>query len=133
MLRTKKQLGYLVHMMDLNIMNNLFILQRVQSDKMIDIIEKEIINFNKTIIDIINKADFEVYVDTLMKQLKEKDNSMDDRIGRYLPEITMRKFVFNRNKKLLKLVPKIKKSDLIETVNSIMGENNIIKVIVKGN
>jgi secreted Zn-dependent insulinase-like peptidase len=130
-LRTKKQLGYLVHMTDINIMDNIFIMQKVQSDKDVKIVENEIVEFNKTIVTIINNADFNVYVDTMIKQLKEKDNSMIDRINRYLPEILMRKFIFNRNKKLLKLVKYIKKSDLIETVNSMMGR--IVRVVVKGN
>jgi len=130
-LRTKKQLGYLVHMADMNIMDNLFIMQKVQSDKDVKIVENEIDEFNKTVVGIINNADFNVYVDTLVKQLKERDNSMIDRINRYLPEILMRKFIFNRNKKLLKLVKYIKKSDLIETINSMMGR--IVRVIVKGN
>jgi len=130
-LRTKKQLGYLVHMVDMNIMDNIFIMQKVQSDKDVKIVENEILEFNKTIVTIINNADFNVYVDTMIKQLKERDNNMMDRINRYLPEILMRKFIFNRNKKLLKLVKYIKKSDLIETVNSMMGR--IVRVIVKGN
>ena len=136
-LRTKKQLGYLVTMFDVKMSDNLFIIQRIQSDKGVEIVEKEIKEFNNKMVDIITNSDFDVYVDTLIKQLKEKDNSMDDRIGRYLPEILSRKFVFNRNKKLLKnLTSKtkgIKKSDLINFINNMMGEKNIVKIIVKGN
>ena len=136
-LRTKKQLGYLVSMFDVKMSDNLFIIQRIQSDKGVEIVEKEIKEFNNKMVDIIKKGDYDVYIDTLIKQLKEKDNSMDDRIGRYLPEILSRKFVFNRNKKLLKYITSktkgIKKSDLIDFINNMMGEKNIVKVIVKGN
>jgi insulysin len=129
-LRTKEQLGYLVNMSQINIRNQYYIVQRIQSEKSIDIIQSKIEQFNNSINDIIEKSNFNQFIETLYNIINEKDKSLDDRISRYLPEIIIREFIFNRNERLLQYIKKIKKEQLLTFVNKYLTSDNITKVII---
>jgi insulysin len=132
-LRTKQQLGYLVSMGSTTIMKKCYMVQKIQSDRPIEEVEEKIRQFNNMIPNIIEKANFEQFVETLVNDLNEKDKSMNDRINRYLPEITNREYIFDRNDRLLKYVKKINKQHFIDFVNQNITNDRIIKLIVKGN
>ena len=133
LLRTKYQLGYLVRMSIQSIKNNYWIVQRVQSDKKTSLVEDKINHFNESMIKIINKAKFEEFIQTLKKELEEADYSLSEQYNRYLPEISSREFIFNRNKLLVKQLNKVDKKELIAFVKQNINSLNRKIVIINGN
>jgi insulysin len=130
-LRTKKQLGYLVKLGSLYKLNNYYIIQKIQSDKSVDIIDNEINNFNKNIIpSYINKISFSDYINTLRTNLEQQYDSLSLLYNKYNSEIVNETFIFNKNEILLKTLKKIKLQHLIKFIELI---NKPIKIIVKGN
>lgn len=132
-LRTKNQLGYLVSMGSTSIRNYNFMIQKIQSDKPIEFIEEKIEDFNKTIKKQIQEADFEKFVATLRNELEEPEYSLEEKIDKYLPEISLREYLFNRNELLLAQLNKIKKEDLIEFVEKFINSENRRRFIIRGN
>jgi insulysin len=132
-LRTKNQLGYLVSMGSTNIRNFNFLVQKIQSDKPIQFIEEKIQEFNKTIKKQIQEADFEKFVATLKNELEEPEYSLEDKIDKYLPEISLREYLFNRNELLLDQLNKITKQDLLDFVDRNISEQNRKRFIIIGN
>ncbi len=123
-LRTKHQLGYMVSMGFKNVRDEYYLIQKIQSDKPIELIEEKINNFNKTLINIVDQLDFDNFVSTIKNQLTEPDYSMDEKILRYLPEISLRQYLFNRNEILLEQLNKITKNDVIDFIKSYINSKN---------
>jgi len=132
-LRTKNQLGYLVRMGQTNVRDEHYIIQKIQSEKPIEIVEEKINTFNKNITKILESADFDKFMETLKAQLKESDYSLDEKFLRYYPEISLRQYLFNRNDILLENLDKVTKEDLIKFVKKFINSENKIKIIVSGN
>jgi insulysin len=132
-LRTKNQLGYLVSMGSTNIRNFNFIIQKIQSDKPVDFIEEKIGEFNKTIRKQIQEAEFEKFVATLKNELEEPEYSLEEKIDKYLPEISLREYLFNRNELLLDQLKKITRQDLLDFVDRNINEQNRKRFIINGN
>jgi secreted Zn-dependent insulinase-like peptidase len=132
-LRTKNQLGYLVSMGSTNIRNYNFIVQKIQSDKPIEFIEEKIRDFNKTIKKQIQEAEFEKFVATLKNELEEPEYSLEEKIDKYLPEISLREYLFNRDELLLDQLKKITRQDLLDFVDRNINEQNRKRFIINGN
>jgi secreted Zn-dependent insulinase-like peptidase len=133
-LRTKKQLGYLVQMAQTKIRDDYYIVQVIQSDKLIENIENSINEFNKSIITILKQANITAHIDTLKASLSEPDYNMTEKINRYIPEILNRKYIFNRNELLLKELTYDITLDMIVTfANDIINIDKRSKIIIKGN
>jgi secreted Zn-dependent insulinase-like peptidase len=101
-LRTKKQLGYLVSLSYIHKLNNYFIVQKIQSDKSIEIIDNEIIKFNKEIIpEFMNKHfNFADYINTLKLNLEQQCISISCFYNKYNHEIMEETFIFNKDESL---------------------------------
>ena len=132
-LRTKNQLGYLVSMSHTNIKNLHFIVQKIQSDKSVDFIEEKISDYNKMLKKQIIEADFEKFVKTLENQLLEPEYSLDEKLAKYLPEISLREYLFNRNQLLLNQLNEVTKEDLLEFVEKNINSKNRKRFIIRGN
>lgn len=132
-LRTKEQLGYLVKMGQFSIRDNKYIIQKIQSEKPIDLVESKIESFNKNLVKIIESADFVKFISTQESQLKELDYSLDEKFMRYYPEITLKQYLFNRNDILLNQLSNITKNNLIKFVKKFINNKNRIKIIINGN
>jgi len=133
-LRTKNQLGYLVSMGSTSIRNyNFFIVQKIQSDKPIKFIEEKIEEYNKTIRKQIQEVDFEKFVATLKNELEEPEYSLEEKIDKYLPEISFREYLFNRDELLLAQLEKITRQDLLGFVDRNINELNRKRFIIRGN
>jgi secreted Zn-dependent insulinase-like peptidase len=132
-LRTKNQLGYLVSMDSTNIRNLNFIVQKIQSDKPVELIEEKIVEFNKTIKKQIQEADFEKFVVTLKNELEEPEYSLEEKLNKYLPEISFREYLFNRDELLLAQLKKITRQDLLDFVDRNINELNRKRFIIRGN
>jgi len=129
-LRTKNQLGYLVRMDDYIMRNEIFIMQKIQSEKSIKIVKSKIDLFNKKIIKQIKAADFNEFINTLKSQLKESEYSLNEKFTKYFSEIVLRQYLFNRNEMLLEQLDKITKIDLINFVKKYITNKNKIKIII---
>ena len=132
-LRTKNQLGYLVAMSHLNIRDLHFVIQKIQSDKPIEFIEEKIEDFNKNLKKLIVEIDFKKFVATLENQLLEPEYSLEEKINKYLPEISLRQYLFNRNELLLEQLKKLTKEDLLDFVDKFINIKNRKRFIIKGN
>lgn len=128
-LRTKKQLGYLVSLGNRIINFNYYIIQKIQSDKSVDIINTEIENFNKTTLDYINNIELSTYIETIKNSYNEPDDNLNSLFNKYNTEIMHEKYLFNRKEILLHTLKKIKKIHLIKFVKLL---KNPTKIIVKG-
>lgn len=130
-LRTTYQMGYMVRMNIIHTNNYYYIEQRIQSSKKVNIIEKRIKIFNKRILNIVMKANFNKYIDMIKNMFDDKINSIHDIFTKYSDEITNNTFVFNRTKLLLDQINNITKNDLILFVKEKIIPENIIKVIIQ--
>ena len=130
-LRTKKQLGYLVNMSMAAYRNKYYVTQKIQSDKDIDTIINSVIEFNSNIKIYLEESDFKNFIISIKKDLLEPDYSLSEKINKYLPEITIHEYLFNRNFILSEQIDKISKEDVISYFNQLMQKS--IKVIIKGN
>ena len=109
-----------------------YIVQKIQSEKPIDLVESKIDLFNKNVINQIELADFAKFISTQESQLKEADYSLDEKFMRYYPEISLRQYLFNRNDILLEQLYKLTKDDLIKFVKKFINGDNKIKIIING-
>jgi secreted Zn-dependent insulinase-like peptidase len=122
-LRTIKQLGYLVNLSTLNIGNNYFIYQRIQSEKKCDIVLHEIDIFNKNIISIIKKIDIDTYITTAKNYLEEKENSLGEFYSKFISEIINKQYIFNKKKILLQKLNLITKNSILTFIKEFILEN----------
>jgi insulysin len=106
-LRTKKQLGYLVRFSMVNTGDNYYLLEKVQSEKDCKYLLNEINQFNKKILNIIDKINLEEWKITAKNYLDEKDNSTYDIYNRFFSEIISRKYLFNRKKILIQQIANV--------------------------
>ena len=132
-LRTKNQLGYLVKMGKNSIRDEQYIIQKIQTEKPIDLVESKIDLYNKNLVKLIESADFDKFISTQESQLKESDYSLDEKFMRYYPEISLRQYLFNRNDILLEQLAKLTKDDLIKFVKKFINNDNKNKIIINGN
>ena len=132
-LRTKNQLGYLVRMGKNSIRDEQYIIQKIQSEKPIELVESKIDSFNANLIKLIESADFDKFVSTLEAQLKESDYSLDEKFMRYYPEISLRQYLFNRNDILLDQLCKLTRDDLVKFIKKFINSDNRAKIIINGN
>ncbi len=123
-LRTKHQLGYMVSMGFKNVRDEYYLIQKIQSDKPIEFIKEKMDDFNKNLIKIIEQLDFDNFITTIRNQLMEPDYSMDEKIARYLPEISLRQYLFNRNEILLEQLNKVTINDIIDFIKLYMNNKN---------
>jgi secreted Zn-dependent insulinase-like peptidase len=122
-LRTKKQLGYLVHMSFINCGEEYFILQKIQSEKSCEEINKEINNFNLTLLELIKEANLEEFKTSAENQLKEKDKSLSEVYSKYFSEIVSRTYLFDRKKIILQKLSQITTDSLLDFTKKYILEN----------
>jgi secreted Zn-dependent insulinase-like peptidase len=111
-LRTEKQLGYLVDFSLSNILDEYFFIEKIQSDKNCDFILNEVNNFNKTILDEIDKCNLNEVKKSAENYLLQQENNTSHLFERYFSEIISRKYLFNRKKMIYEHLSKITKESL---------------------
>jgi len=122
-LRTKKQLGYLVNMNLSNQGDNNYIIQKIQSEKSCKEVLKEINSFNNTLNKIINDGNLEDWKTSAKNQLTEKDTQMDSLYQKYFSEIISKKYLFDRKGMLLDQIEKVSKESLLKFTKDYILEN----------
>lgn len=133
-LRTQKQLGYLVNFSLSKTRLEYYFVEKIQSSKSCDIILKEILEFNKKIISYVEKCDIAREKMTAKQYLEEKENSLYDYYSKYSSEIVSKEYMFDRSKLVLKQLESITKQLLIDTVNNyILNNSNMCIINIMGN
>lgn len=130
-LRTKKQFGYLVSMSMASFRNKYYITQKIQSEKSIDEIIKNINEFNTRIGKYLKKSEFEIFKESIKKELLEPEYSLSDKVNKFLPEITSHEYIFNRHLLLYEQVNNVSQKDIIDYFNNMLLTP--VKVIINGN
>jgi secreted Zn-dependent insulinase-like peptidase len=95
-LRSEKQLGYLVRLVIHNQGDEYYIAQKIQSGKSVKLVMNEIDTFNKNIQTYIKNSEFKKFMETVIMELNEPEYNIDDKINKYLPEIIKRTYLCNR-------------------------------------
>ena len=111
--------------------NKYYINQKIQSEKKVDEILKNIDEFNLKIEKYLKESEFDNFKDSIKKELLEPDYSLSDKVNKYLPEITNRQYIFDRHLLLYNQVDKVSQEDVIKYFGKIMSKS--IRVIVNGN
>ena len=132
-MRTENELGYLVNMSVELYNNNYYILQKIQTEKKLDIVEKYINQFNNNIIELIKSLKINDFINILKNELLELDNTMNELYSQYINEILNRTFIFDRKKIILNKLHKVNYSKLIKFINKYFNDNNKYVIIIKGN
>ncbi len=132
-LRTKNQLGYIVQFTLSIFRDSYYITEKIQSSKPIDFVKNKIDEFNGQIDKFIKESNFNQFVETINKELDEPDYSLEDKISRYRPEISTRKYLFNRNQLIKEQINKLTKQDVLDFCQKIINESNKKQFIVSGN
>jgi len=133
-LRTKKQLGYLVKLSILNLGDNYYMTQKIQSAKSCKEIIIEIDKFNDNIIKLIDNCNLDNWKVTAKNQLKEKENSNNDYYASFFSEIISRKYLFHRKKIIVSQLKNVTKESLKNFVNEYIFKNKYKSILcVKGN
>jgi insulysin len=125
-LRTEKQLGYLVSFSWVKIDDDYYFSEKIQSSHNLEYVQQNIIDFNKNILCHIKDIDFNMWIENLKLHLESKDNSIYEVYNRYYIEITNREFNFNRNEQLLMDIKKITKKSLIDFIDKYIVKNKKI-------
>jgi insulysin len=132
-LRTKNAMGYLVRLGYNMFRDNYYIIQKIQSDKSVKLIEEKIDNFNKNIINLIKNIDFKNYLETVRKEIDEPDTTIYSKYDRYLSEISIRQYLFNRHQLILEQIDKVSQAELIKYVEKYINPKNRIRILINGN
>lgn len=130
-LRTKYQLGYLVRMSLVQHKNHYYISQTIQSSKPVKLLKTYLKAFNnKLMLKIIDKVDFNKYIDIIRKQINDPPKSLTEQFVKYLNEIIIQEYQFDRTKILSKALDNITKEDLINFVKLYINKSNRYQIIV---
>jgi insulysin len=132
-LRTKQQFGYLVNSSVKKINTNYYFIEKIQSERSIEDIQKAIDEFNKDFINMVFEKDFDKFKKSLHDSLKEPDSSTIEVASRFFSEITKNTYLFNREELLGNEVLTIKYSEFIEFVKKVLNDTIPVKVCIKSN
>jgi insulysin len=133
-LRTKKQMGYLVHLGINSNSDNYFLIEKIQSNRSCDEICIEINKFNDSILKLLEKCNLDEIKISAKNHLKEKYDSIDDYYNVFFKEIISRKYLFDRKKIILQQMNNITKDSIKEFVNEYIFNNQYKSIFkLKGN
>jgi nardilysin len=132
-LRSEKQLGYLVKLTIQNYGNEYYIAQKIQSGKSVKSVMKEINVFNKNIQTYIKNSEFKKIKETVIMGLNQPDYNINDKIDKYLPEIIKRTYLFNRIQLILDQVQQLTKDDILQFAKQVFDKSNRVIVVINGN
>ena len=126
-LRTKKQLGYLVKSGILKNNPYYYLEIKVQSEKSVEEIKKNVDEFIIIFKDILANLNLDDIKQTTKELLEEKINSISQYNSKFLNEINYRTYTFNREDILLNQLNKVSKNDIIQYFNKLLkSRTNLI-------
>lgn len=132
-IRTNKQYGYLVGITILEINQNLYFIEKVQTEKSLEELEKDIESFNINILDSLKEKDFNQFKESYIKMLKEKSHTINDVFFFYLKEILLRRYFFRKKTLFIRELEKLTWEDFIDFYKESILNNESIKIKVLTN
>ena len=132
-LRTTHQLGYLVKLGITTFRDNYYIIEKIQSTKSIEKVKKKINEFNQNIQKYIKESQFDKFKETIKSELNESEYSLNDKINKYQPEISIRTYLFNRTQLIIEQLEKLTKLDIHNFATCVFDDTNLNIVIINGN
>ena len=118
-LRTKQQLGYIVHAASMIQERRAGLLFLVQSEVPTMEVKEKILTFINSldsIIEGISDQDLGMYIQAVVTDLKEKPKNQSEEFQRHWGEIEKRRFDFERRDRLIPVVENLTKQELVEYV-----------------
>ena len=134
-LRTKQQLGYIVHAAATVQERRAGMLFLVQSELTTSEVKERMFEFiNKLdhVIDEISDEDFGRYVEAVVTEYKEKPKNQTEEFQQHWSEIEKRRFDFQRRSRLIPQVEKLTKEDLVQFVRDHVVNGPKVIAIVTG-
>ena len=134
-LRTKQQLGYIVHSAASVQERRAGLLFLVQSEVVTATVQDRIMEFINqfdSTVDMISSDDFQQYIEAVIADLLEKPKNQEEEFQRHWAEIEKRRFDFERKDRLIPIVQSISKDQLVEFVQKHVIQAPKITTIVTG-
>ena len=134
-LRTKQQLGYIVHAAGSVQERRAGLLFLVQSEVPTTEVRTRMLEFiNKldTTIEAVTQEELDEYIGAVITDLKEKPKNQGEEFQRHWTEIEKRRFDFTRKDRLIPVVESISKSQLVEYIRENVIQSPKIVSIVTG-
>lgn len=136
-LRTKQQLGYIVHSSGSVQERRAGLLFLVQSEVKTDEVKDRIFDFINSLdstMEAIVDEDFDRYVQAVITDLKEKPKNQAEEFQRHWSEIEKRRFDFDRRERLIPVVEQLSKPDLVDFVrNRVIASPKVISIVTGSN
>ena len=132
-LRTKQQLGYIVHSSGSVQERRAGLLFLVQSEVPTSLVREKIfafVNGLQETIESISDEDFEQYIQAVITEYKEKPKNQSEEFQRHWAEIEKRRFDFTRRERLIPVVEKISKSQLVKYVcDRVVNAPKVVSIV----
>ncbi len=133
-LRTDKLLGYMVNISWNKILDECYIVEKIQSKYNYDTLITNINEFNKNIFEYLKNIDINTWISSLKNHFKTKDTNIEDVFLKYQSEITKREFRFKRNEELLDKIKNITENSVKSFIKKyIINNKNIFTIFVEKN
>jgi insulysin len=136
-LRTKQQLGYIVHAAGTVQERRAGLLFLVQSEIPTENVCEKMFEFIKnlgSIIGGITDEDFQQYIQAVITEYKEKPKNQSEEFQRHWAEIEKRRFDFERKERLIPVVGSITKDQLVQYVNEhVIRAPKVISIVTGAN
>jgi insulysin len=133
-LRTEKLLGYLVLSTWTQIYDEYYIIEKIQSIYDYTTLYESLNEFNKNLIEYLDKVNIQDWIQTLKDHLQIKDTNINDVFLKYYSEISKREFRFNKNKELLFKTKYITEKSVKQFIKKyIVNNNDIFTIFVEKN
>jgi insulysin len=136
-LRTKQQLGYIVHSAANVQERRAGLLFLVQSERATDEVKECIFSFINKLdqtVESISDDDFQQYIGAVVADLVEKPKNQEEEFNRHWAEIEKRRFDFDRKDKLVPVVQSVTKADLVHFVQEhVIRAPKVIAVVTGAN
>ena len=118
-LRTKQQLGYIVHSAAMIQERRAGLLFLVQSELQAPVVQEKLQTFINNLdqaVSTVSEEDFQKYIQAVVADFKEKPKNQAEEFQRHWAEIEKRRFDFKRKERLIPIVETITKNQLVKFV-----------------
>jgi insulysin len=136
-LRTKQQLGYIVHSSGSAQERRAGMLFLVQSEVKTSQVKDRIFEFIDSldsVMESISEDDFRMYINAVIADLKEKPKNQTEEFQRHWAEIEKRRLDFDRKQRLIPVVENLRKAQLIKFVKDrVIAAPKVIAVVAGSN
>jgi insulysin len=136
-LRTKQQLGYIVHAAAMVQERRAGLLFLVQSEVPTAEVREKVFTFINSLADqveAIPAEDFQKYVEAVITDYKEKPKNQSEEFQRHWAEIEKRRFAFTRRDKLVPVTEKLTQAEVVAFIReSVVNAPKVVAIVTGSN